>query len=253
LKKTALILLLGLTFGACKNEKMPEPGISDPNCYPKTVTRTVSFSNDVITTKFTYDSGNKITQEAVFSNNILSRTGYYVYNAAGNLTGKNYYSGGQLTEQNDYTLNADGKPVKLSHSYVNAGGVASLHHFRMFDYTPEGKIEKITDFTPTGQILSGVSYEHSSEGFIKTVSFGQNGTFSSKDEITFDGHNHPFSATANHNNGLLRNEITHLVKDSADKVMNTITNTITYNPKNYPVKIIQSHSGGLVLTETFTY
>ncbi|HSI91199.1 MAG TPA: hypothetical protein VK927_08780, partial [Adhaeribacter sp.] len=226
MKPATLLLLFGLLFFSCKKDapdkKTPEPVTR--NYYPTEVKAGSSASAQVTTSRYSYNALRQVSREDIFQDNVLQSYLIYTYNPAGKLLKKSRYdAAGQLNEQDEFELDPAGLVSRLNHSYVDAGGTPTLHHFVTYVYTSTGKLLEMTDFTPAGQITRKVTYQTLADSVEKVLVYGSNNGLTFTNELHYDGKNHPFAAAGLNQNNLPGNVTRHFITDESNQDTTEIT------------------------------
>ena len=247
-------LAIGLSLVSCdKKSTEPSPEI-EKKYYPVSVTRTASYTPDIIRSEFTYNGENQIIREIIYKNEVQQSLTLFTYDVSGKLTNRDYHSEtGQLKEQDNITYSPAGLLDRLSHAYVDANRQPTPHHYRLHEFNTDGKISKWTDHYANGSLWNSRTYTYDNAGKVTSPAYDNNGQQVNTSEITLDDHPLPFQNTTINLVKYSGNELQHEIKDLNGNVISAYTNKIIYNEAGYPEKITQTYTDGTVKTEIYKY
>ena len=254
-KNKALVLgLSGLFLVSCKEEKIDRQDDPQQEMVPVEVKKTVSGSSSVAVSKYHYDAAGNVYRADFFTDNKPQGHALYFYYPTGKLKQRKVYnSSGQFTEQDVYILNNANQHEKYLHSYVNAAGTDTLHHYQQYEYTPDGKIARTIDFSPKHQETGSGVYVFETGNLVKLKLYDGEGNPTYTHEYTYDGRKSPLASTNLTIFALPGNVTEEVAKDLNRQVVLANSSQITYNPQGYPVKITRTHKDGITKTETYSY
>lgn len=254
--KALVSLWLSLLLFSCKEDNLNPintPANPGREQVPVEVIKTASASSATTTLKFTYNAAGQLTREDVYSNNVPQGYTVYSYKAGKLWLKKIYDKTGQAKEQEEYVYNAENLPEKLKHSYITTAGIDTLHHYRTYAYTPDGKIAETREFTPTGKSMNRHAYTFVNEATLRLQVYDGNNRPNYTHEYTYDNRKNPFAATNTLMVNFPGNVTREVATDSLGTVVVSNTSALTYSEAGYPIQITKTAADGSTRTEKYAY